>query len=194
MPTRAVPLVLALGLALLPAPAARATTVVAPTFERLVDAAAQVAVADVLQVTPRAGVAPDGRRIILTTVAFRTVRRVKGDPAATFSIEFLGGTLGDDTMEVVGAPRWVVGDRDVLFIASGRSRLSPLVGLMYGRVRVRVDAAGVQTVATHAGDPITAVDHLWSPARERNRGNARPISLEAFLGAVEARVRASAAR
>lgn len=192
--SRLVTLALAQGLALLWGSSAGATTVVPPTFERLVDTAARVAVADVVAVTPRALVSPDGRRVIVTAVTFRNVRSMKGEAADTFVLEFLGGTLGDETMEVVGAPRWVVGDRDVLFIGAGRSRLSPLVGLMYGRVRVRVDAAGVETVASHAGQAITSVSDLWAPAREGGRASGRPLTLAAFVDAIDARLRAGAVR
>ncbi len=173
---------------------AAATTVVPPSFEHLVDAAARVVVAEVVRVEPRAAFAPGGRRVIVTAVTFAPRRVVKGEETGPFVVEFLGGTLGDETMEVVGSPRWVVGDRDVLFLGAGRSRLSPLVGLMHGRVRVRLDAAGVETVATYAGDPIAGVDDLWRTERAGGRGAARPMTLSAFVAAVDARVRAVAAR
>ncbi len=131
---------------------------------------------------------PEAYRWIEET--FRTLRAVKGETAATFTLEFLGGTLGDQTLEVVGAPRWVVGDRDVLFVAPGRSRLSPLVRMMHGRVRVMVDAAGVETVAFHNGDPIPDPGAFGAARPQRRSRAGRPMSLAVFLAAVEARLRA----
>lgn len=170
--------------------AAAATTVAPPSFEHLVDAAARVVVAEVVRVEPRAIPSASGRSLIVSAVTFRTLRAVKGDNLGTFTLEFLGGTLGDQTLEVIGAPRWVVGDRDVLFVAEGRSRLSPLVRMSHGRVRVMVDAAGVETVAFDNGDPIPEPG-AFGPARFARRSRVwRSMSLAAFLAAVEARLRA----
>jgi hypothetical protein len=169
---------------------AAATTVAPPSFNHLVDSAARVVVAEVVRVEPRAMASDGGRSLIVSAVTFRTLRAVKGETAATFTLEFLGGTLGDQTLEVVGAPRWVVGDRDVLFVAPGRSRLSPLVRMMHGRVRVMVDAAGVETVAFHNGDPIPDPGAFGAARPQRRSRAGRPMSLAVFLAAVEARLRA----
>lgn len=175
-------------------PSAGATTVAPPTFDHLVDAAARVVVSEVLQVAPRAVAAPDGRRLIVTAVTFRTLQRVKGEVGATFVLEFLGGTLGDETLEIVGAPRWVVGDRDVLFISGERSRLNTLVRLMHGRVRVRVDAAGVERVAFHSGEPISGLEAFGAARADGGPARGRALTLAALVEAVDARVRSRDAR
>jgi hypothetical protein len=166
---------------------ASATTVVPPSFEHLVDNAARIVVAEVVRVEPRI-VGSGTKRVILTTVSFRTVRGVKGASNQTFTLEFLGGTVGDETMEVAGAPKWVVGDRDVLFVAARASRLSPLVRLMHGRVRVMVDAARTETVAFHTGHPISDPSAFDRREIEGTRRSIRPMSLSAFIDAIDARL------
>ena len=170
-----------------------ATTVVPPTFEQLVDGAARVVVTEVVSVEPRVTVL-GGARAIVSAVTFRTLRRVKGETTpTTFTVEFLGGTVGEETLEIVGAPRWVAGDRDVLFFGASPSRLSPLVRLMHGRVRVTVDAAGVETVAFYSGAPI-AGPQSFGPGRDGGRESGRPMTLRTFLAAVEQRVATAASR
>lgn len=159
------------------------TTIVAPSFQELVARAEQVVVA---QVAARrsAWVSSRSGRAIVTDVTFRIERTLKGTVYAERSLEFLGGTVGDDTLEVDGMPEFRVGDRDVLFIRDSGRPASPLVGFMYGRFRiVRDRVTGAETVRTHDGRPLASLADV---------GNGRPparmapfaLSLDEFVRAI----------
>ena len=53
-----------------------------------------------------------------------------------------GGTVGDQTIEVTDAPKFKLGDRDILFVEHNGSQFVPLVGIMHGRFHVQADASG----------------------------------------------------
>jgi hypothetical protein len=54
----------------------------------------------------------------------------------------LGGTVGGETMEVADAPKFKVGDRDILFVENNGTQFVPLVGIMHGRFHVKKDTTG----------------------------------------------------
>src|ERR1700736_872915 len=99
---------------------APSTSGVPPTLDELVARAENVFVARVVAqrstwIDSRAG------RAIVTDVTFAIERTIKGPVYAERSLEFLGGTVGDDTLQVSGMPVFHAGDRDVLFVSdSGR--------------------------------------------------------------------------
>ena len=92
-----------------------ATTVVAPTFEQLVTQAElifQGTVTDSRSVWEGEG----GQRHIETYVTFQVEDSVKGQAGASYTIRMLGGTVGDETLEVTDTPKFKVGDREILFV------------------------------------------------------------------------------
>ena len=96
----------------------------------------------------------------------------KGAASPVTQLEFLGGTIEDLTMEVVDSPRFALGQRDVLFVGNTTQVVSPLVGLMHGRLRIERDAAsGVDRVRTFDGRLLGSVAEL---------GAARPPALTAI--------------
>ena len=52
---------------------------------------------------------------ILTVVTFRIERTLKGDARIQIPLEFLGGTIGDTTLELSHVPTFEVGDRACCF-------------------------------------------------------------------------------
>ena len=170
------------------------TSVVAPTFDELVARAESVFVGRVVAlrstwVDSRAG------RAIVTDVTFAIERTVKGPVYAERSLEFLGGTVGDDTLRVSGMPEFHVGDRDVLFVADTGRPVSPLVGFMYGRFRVLRDSrTGTEVVRTHDGRPLAGVDEVGNRSAPATVAPLRTLSLDDFLGAVGSKVRAQGLR
>lgn len=170
------------------AAAASSTTTVAPTFQELVARAEQVVVA---QVAARRSTWVSSRqgRAIVTDVTFHIERTIKGPVYADRSLEFLGGTVGDDTLQVDGMPEFRVGDRDVLFIRDSGRPASPLVGFMYGRFHiVRDGVTGVETVRTHDGRPLASLAEVGNPQPPALIA-PRALSLDAFLRAVDEAVR-----
>jgi hypothetical protein len=67
----------------------------------------------------------------------------------------LGGTVGDETMEISDAPQFKVGDRDILFVEKNGTQFIPLVGIMHGRFRVQQDGqTNASVVLDHEGHPV----------------------------------------
>src|SRR5689334_9342663 len=115
-----------------------ATTVVAPTFEQLVTQAElifQGTVTDARSVWEGEG----GQRHIETYVTFQVEDNVKGDAGSSYTIRMLGGTVGDETMLVEGAPKFKVGDREILFVEHNYDQFVPLVGIDNGYFQVQRD-------------------------------------------------------
>ena len=183
------------GLALLfAARAATPTSVVAPTFDELVARSESVVVAQVVAtrstwVDSRAG------RAIVTDVTFSIERTLKGPVYAARSLEFLGGTVADDTLHVTGLPEFHVGDRDVLFIKDSGRPVSPIVGFMYGRFRiVRDTRTGAEMVRTHDGRPLASVEEVGNGRPPAIVAPVRTVSLDEFATAIDAKVRAQEQR
>jgi hypothetical protein len=166
------------------------TSVVAPTFDELVARAESVFVGRVVTqrstwIESRAG------RAIVTDVTFAIERTIKGPVYAERSLEFLGGTVGDDTLQVSGMPVFHAGDRDVLFVSDSRRPASPLVGFMYGRFPIVRDArSGVEVVRTHDGRPLASLDEVGNRSAPATVAPRRTLGLDEFVDAIAARVRA----
>lgn len=176
--------------ALLVAARAMSTSVVAPTFDELVARAESVFVGQVVDVRSswmdsRAG------RAIVTDVTFSIERTLKGPIYARRSLEFLGGTVGDDTLRVGGIPEFHVGDRDVLFVSDTGRPVSPVVGFAYGRFRIMRDPrSGGIAVRTHDGRPLATTADVGNPRPPAFAPPGRSLTLDEFLGAIEGKVRA----
>ena len=95
---------------------ASSTTVIPPSFEALVSAAHTIFVGEVVNQQAIWVSTPQGRAI-KTLVDFRVEDVWKGSSGAVTRLEFMGGTIGEMTMEVVGMPTFRLGQRSVLFVA-----------------------------------------------------------------------------
>src|SRR5206468_10268914 len=107
-----------------------ATTVIPPTFEQLVQQAElifQGTVTDVRSAWEGEG----AQRHIDTYVTFQVDNSLKGKPGDSYTIRVLGGTVGDETMEVTCAPKFQVGERQILFVEHNGQQFVPLVGIMH---------------------------------------------------------------
>ena len=75
--------------------------------------------------------------------------------AATVTLEFLGGSVGELTMDVVGMPRFSVGQTELLFVDQTGGQICPLVAMMFGRYRIqRHPTTGAEFVARDNGAPV----------------------------------------
>ncbi len=166
-----------------------ATTVVPPTFDELVARAQTVFVGDTVNVQPRWVSTPSGPAIV-TMVTFRVVRTLKGELGSQTVLEFLGGTIGEDRLEIVGMPKFRPGDRDVLFV-DGRGRpMSPIVAMMHGRFRVLHDpVSGRESVARFDFEPLAGVQTLGAAAAPPRVPASRAMSLAEFEGEIARAVR-----
>jgi len=173
---------------LLAAPAALALSVVPPTFPELVAEPESIIRGEVTAVSCAYVDAPGGERPIKTFVTFRVERTLKGAaPAAgTVTLVFLGGTVGTDTLEISGMPKFKVGDREIVFVARNGKTFCPLIAAGHGRYRVLRDAATQRDyVARENRTPLESTDEIVLPleapgAAARLKSPARALTPDAF--------------
>src|SRR5207244_846101 len=112
------------------------------------------------------------QRHIMSYVTLKVEDAIKGNPGSTITLRMLGGTVGGETMEVSDAPKFKVGDRDILFVENNGTQFVPLVGIMHGRFRVKKDAAGQDAVFTNEGSPLSDVTQLGKNEAAASAGRA----------------------
>jgi hypothetical protein len=132
---------------------APATTVIPPTFDELVAQAELIFQGSVTNVRSQ-WVGEGGQRHIISDVTFNVEDAVKGTPGQTYTLRMLGGTVDGESMGVSDAPKFKVGDKDILFVENNGKQFVPLVGIMHGRFRVQHDQSGQEVVANNEGEPI----------------------------------------
>jgi hypothetical protein len=163
---------------------ALATTVIPPTFNDLVTHAEMIFQGTVTDVRSE-WTGEGGQRHIASYVTFKVDDAIKGNPGAKVTLNMLGGTVGAETMEVSDAPKFKVGDRDILFVENNGTQFIPLVGVMHGRFHVQKDQNGRDVVLTNDGAPLTDVNQLGKNERAATAGRA--ISTQEFKQAVQSR-------
>src|ERR1700736_393048 len=160
-----------------------ATTVIPPTFDQLVQQAElifQGTVTDVRAVWEGEG----AQRHIDTYVTFQIQDSMKGNAGAAYTIRLLGGTVGDETMEVTDAPKFKVGDRDILFVEHNNDQFITLGGINNGGFHVQRDEqTGRDVVVNGEGEPVRDVTKLGR--EEESVSAADAISPEQLKSAVQ---------
>lgn len=138
----------------------RATTVDPPDFATLVKDADVIFRGQVTNI--RSEWAGEGReRHIVSYVTFEVLKSLKGNPSSPFILQMLGGTVGTETFEIVGAPKFKTGDRSLLFVEKNGTQFVPLVGIMHGHFRITQDpASGEEILLKHDGVPLTGSDEI----------------------------------
>ena len=146
--------IIAIAIALNSAPA---TTVIQPSFDELVDEAQLIFQGTVTDVQCQ-WVGEGSQRRIESLVTFRIEDAIKGKPGDTYTLRMLGGTIDGETIGIADAPTFKKDDRDILFVENNGTQFIPLVGIMYGRIRVQQDAAtGRDLVTSNTGEPVGGV-------------------------------------
>ena len=125
---------------------------------------------------------------IVTFVTFKVDDTLKGNPGATYTMRMLGGTVDGETMEVTDAPKFKVGDHDLLFVENNGSQFVPLVGIQHGRFRIQKDQSGADIVVSGEGQPLADVSQLGVNEKAVAQNKA-PLSVRDFKAAVQTRVR-----
>src|SRR5438046_630786 len=93
-------------------------------------------------------------------------------------------------MEVADAPKFKVGDRDILFVENNGTQFVPLVGIMHGRFRVKKDETGRDAVFTNEGSPLSDVTQLGKNQAAASAGHA--ISAQELKQAIHSKAQAQA--
>src|SRR5437588_6440605 len=172
--------------ALMGASALHGTTVIPPTFEELVNRA-QVIFQGVVTDVRSQWVGEGAQRSIVSYVTFKVEDAMKGSPGSSYTMRMLGGTVGDQTMEVTDSPKFKVGNRDILFVENNGSQFVPLVGIMHGRFRVeREQASGREVVTTNEGEPLGNVSQLGKNKQAASAGAT--LSIDEFKAAIHTKL------
>jgi hypothetical protein len=190
---------ISLLLLVLLAPAARATSVVPPSFAELVGEADAIYRGRVTAVASRRVEGTDGRgSMIKTFVTFAVERVLKGTEKREVTLEFLGGTVGTESLAVSGMPKFAVGDREIVFVQKNGVQFCPLVALMHGRYRVLKDESTArEIVARDNGLPLTDPADVETPmvnlpesvrAATAASARARALTPNAFETSITAEV------
>jgi len=160
------------------------TTVIPPSFDELVSRAQMIFQGSVTDVRSE-WTGEGAQRHIMSYVTLKVEDAIKGNPGSTVTLRMLGGTVGGETMEVADAPKFKVGDRDILFVENNGTQFVPLVGIMHGRFRVEKDTTGQDAVFTNEGSPLSDVTQLGKSEKAASAG--RPISKQEFRQAIQAK-------
>src|SRR5262245_37456965 len=117
---------------------AKATTVIPPTFEEMTERADLVFVGKVIG-TQAEWRTVGTKRVIFTMVTFEAAEILKGKADKSVTLQFLGGTVGDATLEVAGVPKFNAAERVILFVEKNGIQFCPLVGVFHGKFGLRKD-------------------------------------------------------
>lgn len=173
---------------------ARATTVVPPEFDQLVNETDYVVRAVVKSLKSEYRHGPDGRTII-TFMELDVREAILGSPPAHVVLEMLGGIVGDNELEVVGAPKFKVGDEDILFVSGNGRTISPLFAMMHGRYPIlREPGTGQSYVARSNHAPLTDTAEVALPLEDgvgaatsrRPAGSAPALTPAQFAARIKA--------
>lgn len=176
--------------------AVRATTIIPPSFDRLVKSADYVVRATVKSVTSewRPDPTNPGSRFIATLVELDVHEVIKGSPPSPLVLDLVGGRIGDQELRVDGAPRFAVGRENILFIRGNGRQIVPLVGMKHGQFPVRRDPhTGADQVLQSNGRLLYSETELNLP-EPVIRGlvrtpSARPLSAAEFAARIRAYIR-----
>ncbi|MFL6519041.1 MAG: hypothetical protein ACJ8NS_02365 [Chthoniobacterales bacterium] len=172
--------------------AANATMVIPPTFDELVTKAETIFEGTVTG--SRSEWTGEGsNRHIVTYVTFKIEDTIKGAPGSEYTIRMFGGTVDGQTMEVTDAPRFKVGDRDILFVENNGTQFIPLVGIMHGRFHVQADSNGAdEKIAKDNGAGVANLAKLGQDEAAAVTGTA--LTKAQFKAAIRQKLAEKAAR
>lgn len=131
-------LLIALTLAL--AIAARATSVIPPDFSDLVNGSDYIVRARVRAMASETRLR-DGHERIYTNIELEVLEVIAGTPPSPLILTMLGGKSGTKELKVAGAPKFAVGNEDILFVQGNGKAVTPLYAMMHGQYPVLYDKA-----------------------------------------------------
>ena len=166
-----------------------ATTVVPPTFDQLVDQAEIIFHGTVTNVTS-AWVGEGAERHIVSYITFKVKDSLKGKAGDTYTLRTFGGTVDDESMVIGDAPKFEVGDDNIVFVENNGRQVVPLVGLMHGQFHVRKDDSGKEIVTTNEDEPLRDVAELGHGGT--GSASAPVMTPAAFKSAIHTRLEQSA--
>ena len=111
------------------------------------------------------------RRSIWTYITFEIVEIIKGEWLDTdMTLAFLGGTVGDTSLQVPGLRYPNADERGIYFVESARGRqVNPLLGWHQGHFIIRPDSSGVARVLTSGLRAVNEFDSASSNEPETSK-------------------------
>ena len=131
------------------------------SFVEMVSAADTIVVAEAID-SRAEWVTTGSSRVIVTHITFRVTNTFKGTQRLLLPLEFLGGTVGNERLEISGVPTFNIGDRAVLFVLGTRAA-SPIVGHMQGRFPINIAPDGTEYVTLPDRRAFSAVSQIGAP-------------------------------
>jgi hypothetical protein len=154
------------------------TTVVPPSFSELVQGSDYIVRAKVTSTVSVWRDTSNGRQIF-TEVELNVSEVIAGEPPTPLILQVAGGKVGKREMELVGAPKLVVGEEGFFFIKGNGQNLYPLTGLMHGLYPVRKSAGDKREfVARGNGEPLRETAAVAQPMAARQM-DAAAMAVEA---------------
>lgn len=141
------------------ASAAQATTVVPLALPELAREADAIVRVKVLEGGARRGAFHDAPAIV-TDLEFALLEVLKGEPPRSLTV--FGGTVGDQTLALIGQPELRAGDEAFLFLITEQAVTCPYVGVWQGVYLVRdgqVWREQAPVVDVVDGEVVFAEDH-----------------------------------
>lgn len=132
------------GLTLALAVAAQATSVMPPDFSDLVNGSDYIVRARVKAVSSETR-QRNGHERIYTNIELEVLEVIAGTPPSPLILTMLGGKSGTHELKVAGAPKFVVGNEDILFVQGNGQAVTPLYAMMHGQYPVLHDKAKGRT-------------------------------------------------
>lgn len=181
-------------------PAARATTVIQPTFDQMVGSADYVVRAQVKSVESswREDATRPGQSYIGSRITLEVREVITGTPPSPLVLDVVGGKVGKDELTVSGTPRLTVGQECILFIRGNGQTIFPVVGLNHGYFPVRRDArTGEAQVLRSDGRLLYSMQELDPAASGTPTVHGpldRPLTPEAFRNLIQQQQRAILSR
>ena len=175
---------------------ARATSVVPPDFSQLVNESDYIVRAVVKSVTSEWRENQSGRHIF-TAVELDVREVIAGQPPQPLILQMLGGKVGGEEMTIAGAPRFKVGDEDILFIRGNGVNISPLFAIMHGRYPVMKEKGTGREFVTRSNKvPLSDTAEVALPVAEgaaqalqlKMKSTAQALTPDQFIQRVKAAV------
>lgn len=142
-------------------PQAHASSAIPLSLRQITHSAAIIADATVQSINSY-WATPSGAQTLRTKVTFNVNQALKGNPGATFTLEFLGGTVGEQSLTVEGVPQFQPGERYIIFAESpDKAVVCPILGLDQGALHVVHDReSNIDRVFRHWGQPVNAQENF----------------------------------
>jgi hypothetical protein len=144
----------------------RATTVVPPEFNELVQGSDFVIRGRVVALRNEVR-QQEGREVPFTLIDVEVKQLIAGEAPARVTLQMLGGTTPDGELRVEGVPHFTVGDESILFVQGNGRNFFPLTAAAHGLYPVKYDKKlAREYVARANGVPLSATAEVALPLAE----------------------------